>query len=111
MNQALSSACFVNSIAAAPRTMAGKQKGELANMRTQLAECHDKIGRLEFDRTALQHRLRDLQESARKEANELKAKAEEIKVKYAKPPESEKTLDALSKAVLNLYIEFKDRLI
>lgn len=89
--------------------MSGKQKGAEAALRSQLVECQDKIERLEFDRCSLQHRLREQQEAARKEATASKERLEELKAKYAKPPESEKVLDALGKAVLSTYIEVKDR--
>jgi hypothetical protein len=69
----------------------------------------DKVERLEFDRSALQLRLRDQKEAAGKDIADLNKRIEEIRVKYAKPPESEKMLDALSKKVLGLYIEMKDR--
>ena len=63
----------------------------------------DKVERLEFDRSALQLRLRDQKEAAGKDIADLNKRIEEIRVKYAKPPESEKMLDALSKKVLGLF--------
>jgi hypothetical protein len=89
--------------------MAGKQKGAEAGLRLQLTECNQTIERLQFDRTALQHRLREQQDKANKDAADLRRQIEEIKAKYGKPPESEKMLELLSKAVVGLYIEMKGR--
>ena len=89
--------------------MAGKQKGAEAGLRFQLTECNQTIERLQFDRTALQHRLREQQDKANKDAAEQRRQIEEIKAKYGKPPESEKMLESLSKVVVGLYIEMKGR--
>ena len=84
-------------------------KGESAALRAQLAECKDKIERLQFDRTALHQRLRDVQDAGRKEVETVNAQIRELKAQYNKPPEAEKHLAALANAVLRLYIEVKDR--
>ena len=89
--------------------MSAKQKGAEVALRAQLVEAQDKIERLEFDRTALQARLREQQEAASKEAKKLREQIEESKAKHAKPPESEKMLEALTQALLKVYIEIKDR--
>lgn len=85
------------------------KKGAEAALRVQLADANAKIEKLEFDNTALQHRIRNQKEGAGKEVSELKERIAEIKVKYAKPPESERLLEALGRGVLALYVEIKDR--
>jgi len=82
---------------------------EAAHLRAQLADANEKIEKLAFDNTALLHRIRAQHDSASKEVTELKEQIAEIKTKYAKPPESEKLLEALSAGVLALYAEMKDR--